>query len=167
MGKAKDKIKIGLITSLGTILTAILILSFTIIMTQNSLYTGITGLSMKIISNSEKENDFAASIAAICGKYTTDYRRVKCVVDNMDPFTYIGPKLDATIEEFIKNKGGDCKSWSLFYYTVFTKLGYDAEYDFISDKHVMLKIWDDNLTFYATIDQHDFTYYDFRVENKT
>jgi len=99
------------------------------------------------------DSEVVDDVVAFCSYQDSNISKVNCVHDFV---AYSGiykykilNTIDITPTDDIVEEGGDCKSWNVFYRSVFTKLNIKNK-DVITNNHVFTLVYDDD--FYCIVD---------------
>lgn len=137
----------GLITmaSLFIVITLLVVFAPKLVELKNSNI-----VSMKVAEN--KHEDLTQSVAQVCSLFDNDRKKVDCVhgiVVQTDLYNFMLNE-SFVLADDLKEQGGDCKSWTIFYLAVFDLMDIEAKEIFIKN-HVFVVVYSDD--FYCVVDQ--------------
>ena len=113
-----------------------------------------------------QEGDLTFEISRFCNYFGSDISKVQCVgvfIENTNILKYKRTNTTLMPSDFVEN-GGDCKSWTVFYRTIFTLMNISSK-DIVTNKHVFALAYGNN--FYCAFDQYDTECHYLRGENVT
>lgn len=148
----KSKYKINPMFVIMSLLILYIILNTYIItyfMVENELVTKEL-LHKTTVKN--YNNSLTQTIGDYCGLNEYSIDKVNCVhsyVFDSGEFRYNATD-DIIVADELMNRGGDCKSWSVFYQAIFNYMGIQSDLITI-EKHVYVNVYDEN--FYCNVDQ--------------
>ena len=137
------------------IFMAFLMFVFTMamILVVNDNYQFASSSYLDLKGSVYSNNDKIRLIADYCSLHTTDFKKIDCVhnfVVKSGRFNYSNESRLVVDPDVLLSKGGDCKSWTVFYDSIYQLLGFDTSYVF-TDSHVYLNVYGDD--FYCNVDQ--------------
>ena len=106
-------------------------------------------------------NNVTQTVSKFCSWKNNDIDSVKCVynfiIDN-NLFNYTVTH-DIIMPDNLLKTGGDCKSWSVFYMSIFNQMGYKSK-SIHTDGHVYINVYNEN--FYCNVDQININCYNLK-----
>lgn len=147
----KDEVRAGVKLMLFMALVMFIMCSGMILYLQSeTMILATKHLNDKSLDYSNEE--LAGVIASYCGLQMNDYEKAYCVNEFVRESGRFKYEKSMFIKDFNKllEEGGDCKSWSVFYNSIFKKLGFGTSYVYTKD-HVYLSVFKNDV--YCNVDQ--------------
>lgn len=136
--------------NLFIIIIGIMILSSLFIF--NQIMYSFMGIYSNQIVNVYQDDSIITGMALVCGEFNEEYKQIECVnnfIQEFYEYDYSRLSFNSSLilnpSELI-NEGGVCRDASVFYASVFEKLGFEYKFIFIPN-HVYLEVYGENDTY--------------------